>query len=341
MFHALDKADLNLPAPSAAQRRAAPAAPAPSAQPPSASAAPRPAPRRAQRPAPIPFLIGALLLVASALKGYELITSPTAEASLWTSRWLLVTVVEAELVLGIWLISGLLSPLARWTALGVFTAFFCVSLLKAWAGETDCGCFGPVPFDPRYTAALDFGAILSLAWWRPRRLARNAAGVPLSQCAAVLLPMLCVGVPSGIIMGASRPGEVGGADEIDANQEVVLLEPEKWVGRRCPILKYTDIGDELSHGSWIVVLYHHDCTRCQDVVPEYEARASAAAADPTAPKTAFVAVPPHGDLLWQFDPGSPCRLGRLTETKTWFVTTPAVLRLQDGVVQPQEAGDQP
>jgi hypothetical protein len=287
------------------------------------------------RPALIPFLVGVILLGASVLQAYELFSTPTAETSLWTSRWFLIALVEAEFSLGAWLLSGLFSAAARWTTLAVFIVFFCVSLFKALAGETNCGCFGPVHFSPRYTAALDFAVMLSLGFWRPMR---NAARTPLLRVAAILVLLLIVGVPGGIILAASKPGNVGPEYEINANQAVVLLEPEKWVGRRCPILKYTDIGDELSHGSWLVVLYHHDCPRCRELVPEYEGRAAASAADPTAPKTAFVAVPPHGDLLWQFDPDSPCRLGRLKDTKTWFVTTPAVLRLQDGVVQPQNDG---
>ena len=52
-----------------------------------------------QRPAPSaqrlhslsnPFLVGALLLIASALKVYELLTAPTAEVSFWTSRLFLI-----------------------------------------------------------------------------------------------------------------------------------------------------------------------------------------------------------------------------------------------------------
>jgi hypothetical protein len=103
---------------------------------------------------------------------------------------------------------------------------------------------------------------------------RNAAGTPLFRVAAILVLLLIVGIPGGIILAASKPGNVGAEYEIDVNQAVILLEPEKWVGRRCPILKYTDIGEELSHGSWLVVLYHHDCPRCRELVPEYEARAA-------------------------------------------------------------------
>jgi hypothetical protein len=285
----------------------------------------------------IPFFLSLILLSAGALKGYELFTASPPETSLWTSRGFLIAVIEVEFALGLWLLFGLWPPGARRAALAAFLAFFVVSLFKALAGEASCSCFGRVPVSPRYTAALDFAAIFSLWLWRPPARAERPVGSRWLRVAAVLLLFLLVGVPSGIVLAAHRPASLNPDAEIDANQSVVLLEPEKWLGRRCPLLKYIDVGGELSHGGWLVVLYHHDCPRCQEVAPEYEARATAAAADPAAPRTAFIAVPPHGAPLWQFVPDSPCRQGRLNESKNWFVATPVVMRLQDGVVQSETA----
>jgi hypothetical protein len=45
---------------------------------------------------------------------------------------------------------------------------------------------------------------------------------------------------------------------------------------------------------------------------------------------ALVAVPPYGQ--GPVSENSPCTLGRLAETKEWFVTTPAVALLIDGNV---------
>ena len=87
-----------------------------------------------------------------------------------------------------------------------------------------------------------------------------------------------------------------------------------------------------------MVLYHHDCSRCQEVVPQYEARARVAESELAAPRIALIAVPPHGAPMWPFAPGPSCRQGRLDESKNWFVTTPAVLRLEDGVVQAETGG---
>lgn len=217
-----------------------------------------------------------------------------------------------------------------------FLAFFAVSLTKALMGEETCGCFSSrVPIDPRWAAAIDLAAILALWRWHPSERPGLPAGAR-EQCAvAALVLLLFVGVPGGIVLAVSGPAVLGDDDEIDPNQQAIVLEPEKWVGRRCPLLPYIDIGDELSVGQWLVVLYHHDCTRCRDMVPAYEERALATASDPAEPRVAFLAVPPHGTPLWRFAPHSSSRQGRLTASKEWFVRTPAVLRLQDGVVQPE------
>jgi hypothetical protein len=53
------------------------------------------------------LLLGVILLVAASLKGYELATGPIAENSLPWRRWFFIAVVEVELFLGLWLLSGI------------------------------------------------------------------------------------------------------------------------------------------------------------------------------------------------------------------------------------------
>jgi hypothetical protein len=48
-----------------------------------------------------------VLLVAAVLKAHQLATEPVFGASLLESRWLLVAVVQYELFLAFWLLSGL------------------------------------------------------------------------------------------------------------------------------------------------------------------------------------------------------------------------------------------
>jgi len=52
-------------------------------------------------------LLAALLLIAAALKGWQLLTEPVANSDIWSYRPFLILTVEFELALGLWLLSGL------------------------------------------------------------------------------------------------------------------------------------------------------------------------------------------------------------------------------------------
>jgi len=45
-----------------------------------------------------------------------------------------------------------------------------------------------------------------------------------------------------------------------------VLEPETWVGKKLPILQHIDIGEKLSRGNWLILLYHHDCPDCAKAI---------------------------------------------------------------------------
>ena len=52
-------------------------------------------------------ILAAILVSAAALKGYQLATGPVLGTGLFSSRILLIAVVEFEWLLGVWLITGL------------------------------------------------------------------------------------------------------------------------------------------------------------------------------------------------------------------------------------------
>jgi hypothetical protein len=52
-------------------------------------------------------------------------------------------------------------------------------------------------------------------------------------------------------------------------RKTILLEPDKWVGKEFPLLPYIEppeVGEKLKIGEWTVVLYHHDCPKCKEVI---------------------------------------------------------------------------
>lgn len=111
-------------------------------------------------------LLGTVLIIAFALKGYELATGPALETHFATSRSFLVLLVEYELALGFWLLSGICRNWARLAALASFVGFLELSLFQALSGQKSCGCFGTLVINPWLTVAFDFAAIASLLSWK-------------------------------------------------------------------------------------------------------------------------------------------------------------------------------
>ncbi len=295
-------------------------------------------------------VLGLLLLTAAALKGHELLTVPTIHRDFWSWRPFLIFEVEFELALGLWLLSGLFQRLAWLAALLCFGLFCSVTLYKGLTGAASCGCFGRVHVNPWVTLlAVDLPAVAALGLSRPR-----PAFAPLLSCvrgrhflrtgreaslrhvlteytrplpswrrlaATAAVGMAVLGLTTPILVLHEPP-------TITLRYEV--LEPETWVGQELPILPHIDIAERLGKGQWLAVLYHHDCPDCAAAIPLYEQMARDLAGNEDFLRVALIEVPPYGAGPVSGD--SPCALGRLDESKEWFVTTPAVALLADGRV---------
>lgn len=283
-------------------------------------------------------LLGVLLLVAAVLKGWQLMTEPVANNSIWTMRWFLILQVEAELFLGVWLLSGLFRKLAWLVGLGCFAMFSVVTLYKGINGAASCGCFGSVHVNPWITLfAIDLPAVVALVIFRPRNLSVKTPldllmPIPrlmqLNVCVSFLVVLL---VGSTTVLAMNEPAKL--------TQDYMVLEPEMWIGEELPILEYIDIGEQLRTGNWLVLFYHHDCPDCQEAIPQYEQMARYLADNEELLRIAFVEVPPFGPTTVGMD-GS-WAVGSLSDSRDWFVTTPVVILVEDGQVHFGWQGEAP
>jgi len=290
-------------------------------------------------------LLGILLLVAGALKGWQLVTEPAATHDLWSYRPLLILQVEFELALGLWLLSGLLPKAAWLVSLGCFCLFCSVTLYKGLSGAASCGCFGPVHVSPWITlSAIDVPAVVALSVFPPAflrrqrllaclRLRRRELSALIRQLIRPIPSRLQFSATAGLtvvilglttpILALSKPAVVTSSYEV--------LAPETWIGKELPILKHIDIGDTLKTGTWLLLFYHHDCPDCQRAIPQYEQMARDLKGNEDFLRIALIEVPPYGQAPVRQD--SPCTLGRLGDVKQWFVTTPAVVLLMEAKVK--------
>src|SRR5438552_3154172 len=118
----------------------------------------------------VPGVIGLALLSAGALKVFQETTDPAASvaASGHTWRLLHIVLIELEVALGLWLVSGYRGNFVRWVAFVVFCCFIGVNALKVVNGEDSCGCAGKITIDPLYVLIFDLFALWALLSWRPR-----------------------------------------------------------------------------------------------------------------------------------------------------------------------------
>jgi hypothetical protein len=299
--------------------------------------------------------LAAILLVAAGLKCHQLATSPVLGDGLLDSRWVLIATVEFELFFGLWLLANLLPKWTHRAAVLCFGLFAAVSLHKALSGAASCGCFGRVNVNPWYTFTLDAAAVLSLLRWRPSD-ATFLSLVPsrafMVRAAAVTLAWLSIGLPAAVAMGTYRPALLAEDGIILGDGNLVILEPEKWVGKQFPLLPFIKdasnelhpgerpLRERLADGNWIVVLYHHDCPKCREKIPKYEELARRSAADSESPRLALVEVPPYGEVDSPgLAPDVSCAIGQLVNDKEWFVETPLQIALTAGGFVSDEASD--
>lgn len=279
--------------------------------------------------------LAVVLLAAAALKGYQLATEPAFGTSLLESRWVLIILVECELLFGLWLVGNFHPRETRWLAVTCFTAFAVVSCYRGLVGAASCGCFGRLHVNPWITLSLDVAAVLSLVHFVPPLRADVDAGryslrLSLARRRLVtLLVWVLLGMPAAWGMANPRIDRLGVTGLIETDAEIVVLEPEAWIGKPFPLTAYVNIGEQLREGQWLVMLYHHDCPACRKL---FDGRAELAARlQRNGLRLAFVEIGLSEVGVNESDQDAFV-WGRLVDTRHWFVETPSAVFVRDGVV---------
>lgn len=158
--------------------------------------------------------LGLLLLVTAFLKAQGAADGALGQNTILFSPRLRFLVMEAEALLGLWLLSGW----ARRTAWFFAVAFFLVvagfSLYLGLMGQSSCGCFGRIHVSPWNAFTLDMAclAVLGLCWpsfGRAEREKRTASGwqreaITITCWAGAILAVCLGGV---LLAGGSSPGD--------------------------------------------------------------------------------------------------------------------------------------
>lgn len=119
-----------------------------------------------------------------------------------------------------------------------------------------------------------------------------------------------------------------GATEPLTPVETQTPKAEQW--EWMPYVVEDEVRTKISEGLTIVLMYHHDCPTCADVVPAYSKYyAEMVEQGNDAFKIAFLAVPPYAET-GPVPEDTTCILGKLTDEQKWEVMSPYVVALLDG-----------
>jgi len=106
---------------------------------------------------------------------------------------------------------------------------------------------------------------------------------------------------------------------------MILLEPETWIGKEFPLISrfVEPAGAEvLLQGTWQVLLVQPDCSECRQKMAELESRTQ------RPENVAIVVIPARsGDKMLQ----TSFPTFMLDRKNGWFVTTPVVVKLSEGI----------
>lgn len=250
-------------------------------------------------------------------------------------RFVLELSIAVELiVVGVMVI---LPSLARVAGIAMLASFLPVLIGDLVMGASSCGCFGAVQVPPWVTFATDLFFLVALVF-----LARGVASLRLTETiptrrviAVGIWTVLSIAIAFGLTAGRGPEAAAGVSDHVATvplpGEGYYLPDYASWIGRRFVDLEIAgwigELPEDLGVGPQYVLFYRVDCEHCHELMEVYFAD------QPPLPTTA-VAVPERDgfpETALPFVCGG-CRLAELPSGVDWFMQTPVLVRLTDGVV---------
>ena len=278
--------------------------------------------------------IAAVLGTAAVLKTIELSTSPVVQEGWLHSRVLGTLAVNVELLVVCLLASGVLPKLTWLGTTAMFVVFSVVSGYLFLTGAESCNCFGRVLVSPVYTMVFDLAVVGSLSfsmlfWPIGWNELRNEFFGLIKRIPHVAVIWLCLALPATYTILSVQKNELAelGTEFIGVDgRKTILLEPEKWVGKKFPLLPYIEppeVREKLKTGEWVLTLYHNGCSECQEVINLLN--------NVHFGNFVFIDIFPYANEKGQI------QAGWLKKGLVWFAKVPTVVHIIDGNVRRTEA----
>lgn len=232
----------------------------------------------------------------------------------------------------------LLPSISRPLGLAMLAAFLPVLVADLALGAGSCGCFGAVQVHPAVTTAVDLVFLLAL-WWCGRGLARLAVTDVLPTGRVVAAGLWTV-ASFAFAFGLAAPGQTAAAARPPSPSTASLpaegyYMPQfaSWVGQRwseVPLAAWVrGMPADLDSGTRYILLYRKDCEHCHELMEAYFT-------GPLTWPTTAIAVPERdGFPVVGVQPFvcDECTTAELPAGIDWFIATPALIRLSEGVIE--------
>jgi len=271
--------------------------------------------------------VAGLLLVASVAKCVAIVGSPNRDPA----AILQFAVVEFEFLLGLAMLIWPRRPPVWSLATATFLVFTVVSVSRAVLGHSSCHCFGSFSINPRLTAVIDVVVLGLLAVCRLINKHHDYSFNTWRGTAAVIV--LIASIPPIFFVAYSSLSQ---RRSILAVGRIAIVEPHSWLGKPWPLLPHIFTSEHLATGEWTAVLFHHDCPNCRKIIDGFQNvdKAASPLFSKHGEKIMLVEVPPYaGTPLNEGSFGEQqIAFGRLSNKLDWFIQTPLVLRVKDGIV---------
>jgi hypothetical protein len=232
----------------------------------------------------------------------------------------------------------LVPGLARLIGIVMLGFFMPVLIGDVALGASSCGCFGAVQIPPWVTLVTDGGFLLALLFIAHGVPAlKTPRSLPTRQVmAAGLWSLLSVVVAFGLTPSGTSAATTSGGPEIVSSGPVegyYLPDYSNWVGQpfsQLDIARWIQgLPEDLDEGQQYLLFYRMDCEHCHELMEIFFA-------DELPLPTTAVAIPERtGFPTVGVQPFvcDGCRLAELPDGVDWFLQTPVLVRLGNGVVE--------
>jgi hypothetical protein len=284
---------------------------------------------------PLYLLIGAVL---------KLVDASPSHLPVAMVKWLgafnidLVFVLEFSIAVELTVVGvmWLLPRLARWIGVVMLGAFLPVLAGDVLMGASSCGCFGAVQVHPLITLAVDLSFFLGLLL-----LGRRVPSLALSDVLPTIRVVVAgVWTVASFVIGFGLTGVFADTPEPGAGQQETALPPEgyympryeDWIGQswqEVPLSAWVSGAPEnIDGGPRYVMFYRKDCEHCHELMEAFFS-------GPLDIPTTAIAVPERDGFPENEVPFAcpDCSRAELPSGVDWFVQTPVLVRLADGIVE--------